>query len=98
MVEDKSSILAEKNIDKPSKKILFVFMFIFVLGVFLVVILIMTLNNFYAILDTGIRITLIVGMGTSILTVVIGGGGIILYFVAPDKLKKYINWVSNILP
>ncbi len=97
MVEDKSSILAEKNIDKPSKKNLF-FIFIFILGVFLVVILIMTLNNFYAILDTGIRITLIVGMGTSILTVVIGGGGIILYFIAPDKLKKYINWVSGILP
>ena len=56
MVEDKSSILAEKNIDKPSKKILFVFIFISILGVFLVVILIMTLNNFYAILDTQIRI------------------------------------------
>ena len=98
MIEDKSSIFAEKNTDKPSKKILLVFILIFILGVFLVVILIMTLNNFYAILDTSTRISLIVGMGTSILTVVIGGGGIILYFIAPDKFKKYINWVLRISP
>ena len=98
MIEDKSSMLAEKNSDKPSKKMLLAFLFIFVLGVFMVVIVIMALNNFYAIMDTGTRISLIVGMGTCILAVVIGGGGIIFYFVAPDKLKKFINWVVNILP
>jgi hypothetical protein len=76
---------------QPSKKVLFVFIFIFILGVFLVVTLIMTFNNFYAILETTTRKRLIAGMFSSIFIVVIGGIGIILYFIAPNKLVRYIN-------
>ncbi len=76
---------------QPSKKVLFVFIFIFILGVFLVVMLIMTFNNFYTILETTTRNRLIAGMFSSVFIVVIGGIGIILYFIAPNKLVRYIN-------
>ncbi|MHA1883457.1 MAG: hypothetical protein ACXAAI_04640 [Promethearchaeota archaeon] len=51
----------------------------------------MTFNNFYAILETTTRKRLIAGMFSSIFIVVIGGIGIILYFIAPNKLVRYIN-------
>jgi hypothetical protein len=76
---------------QPSKKVFFVFIFIFILGVFLVVMLIMTFNNFYTILETTTRNRLIAGMFSSVFIVVIGGIGIILYFIAPNKLVRYIN-------
>ena len=98
MVEDlkKNSVLTEKNVDNPSKIILLGFIFIFILGVFLVVIIIMTIDNFYAFMDTRTWIVLILCMVFSIFIVVIGGVGIILYFVAPDKLNKFIKWLVRI--
>ncbi|MHA2474662.1 MAG: hypothetical protein ACXAES_15680 [Promethearchaeota archaeon] len=57
----------------------------------MVVMLIMTFNNFYTILETTTRNRLIAGMFSSVFIVVIGGIGIILYFIAPNKLVRYIN-------
>jgi len=56
-----------------------------------------TLTPHYATFDSTIRITYISSIVFSIIIIIIGAGGIILYFVAPDILKKFIKILAKLI-
>lgn len=52
---------------------------------------IFTLTPYLEIADSYIRIGYFISIGVSIFIIIQGVAGIILYFIAPDKLKRYIE-------
>ncbi|MFX1573731.1 MAG: hypothetical protein ACFFB0_13355 [Promethearchaeota archaeon] len=88
----------EEIADIGLKKILIVCIVIFVIGVVPLIYIITALPPYFAIMDSGIRFLYILSITSCILIIILGARGIILYFIAPDKLKKYFKWVLRLLP
>lgn len=62
------------------------------------IVIIITLTPHYAIMDSGTRGLYIASIVISSYIIILGFVGIILYFIAPDKLKKFVKWVVRLLP
>ncbi|MHA2392288.1 MAG: hypothetical protein ACXAEX_09960 [Promethearchaeota archaeon] len=95
MKENKSSIIIDKNPDKPSKLALCIFLMIFVLGGFLEYMLVMIIINDFGWLKTTYKGSIIVSTVVSIFIMIIGAGGILIYFIAPEKFNAYVNSVAR---
>lgn len=90
-------LITEENTNDGLKKILIVFAVVFAIGVLLLIAINITLTPHYATFDSATRFLYISSTIISIIIIIIGAGGIILYFAAPDKLKKFVKIVAKLI-
>ncbi|MFX1570194.1 MAG: hypothetical protein ACFFCV_17690 [Promethearchaeota archaeon] len=83
--------MTEEKIDHGLKKALIVFIIVFIIGILMLIVVIFTLTPYLENADAQIRTSYQISIVTSIITIIFGAVGIILYFIAPNVLKKYIN-------